>query len=106
MYSEAPKAIGCCTEHIANPVKRGELRSVELGRCRVVPIEELQRLLVRRVEAGDLRKGKAKGPEIRPLALSVNHNSSHIRALLCGERNDGGARQCQPIKFARSIFVS
>ena len=73
MYLEAPKAIGCCTEHIANPVKRGELRSVELGRCRVVPIEELQRLLVRRVEAGDLRKGKAKGPEIRPLALSVNH---------------------------------
>jgi hypothetical protein len=106
MYSEAPKAIGCCTEHIANPVKRGELRSVELGRCRVVPIEELQRLLVRRVEAVDLRKGKANGPEIRPFGAFCEPYASHIRALLCGERNDGGARQCQPIKFARSIFVS
>lgn len=49
-YSEAAQAMGCCTEHIANLVKRGELRSVELGRCRVVPVEELQKLLARKAE--------------------------------------------------------
>ena len=49
-YSEAAQAMGCCAEHIANLVKRGELRSVELGRCRVVPVEELQKLLARKAE--------------------------------------------------------
>jgi excisionase family DNA binding protein len=49
-YAEAAQAVGCCTEHIANLVKRGELRSVELGRCRVVPVEELQKLLARKVQ--------------------------------------------------------
>jgi excisionase family DNA binding protein len=44
-YAEAAQAMGCCTEHIANLVKRGQLRSVELGRCRVVPKDELQKLL-------------------------------------------------------------
>ena len=44
-YAEAAQAIGCCTEHIANLVKRGELKSVQLGRCRVVPVDELQKLL-------------------------------------------------------------
>jgi len=49
-YAEAAQAMGCCTEHIANLVKRGELRSVELGRCRVVPVEELQKLLAQKVQ--------------------------------------------------------
>jgi excisionase family DNA binding protein len=49
-YAEAAQAMGCCTEHIANLVKRGELRSVELGRCRVVPVDELQKLLARKIE--------------------------------------------------------
>jgi excisionase family DNA binding protein len=49
-YSEAAQAMACCTEHIANLVKRGELRSVELGRCRVVPVEEFQKLLARKSE--------------------------------------------------------
>ena len=49
-YAEAAQAMGCCTEHIANLVKRGELRSVELGRCRVVPVAELQKLLARKAQ--------------------------------------------------------
>jgi len=49
-YAEAAQAIGCCAEHIANLVKRGELRSVELGRCRVVPVDELRRLLARKAQ--------------------------------------------------------
>jgi excisionase family DNA binding protein len=49
-YSEAAQAVGCCAEHIANLVKRGELRSVELGRCRVVPVDELQKLLARKAQ--------------------------------------------------------
>lgn len=35
-YAEAAQAIGCCPEHIANLVKRGELRSAAIGRCRVI----------------------------------------------------------------------
>jgi excisionase family DNA binding protein len=46
-YAEAAQALGCCTEHIANLVRRGELRSAEVGRCRVIPVEELRRLLAR-----------------------------------------------------------
>ena len=49
-YAEAAQAIGCCAEHIANLVKRGELRSVEVGRCRVVPVDELQKLLARKAQ--------------------------------------------------------
>ena len=47
-YAEAAQALGCCTEHIANLVRRGELRSAEVGRCRVIPADELRRLLARR----------------------------------------------------------
>jgi excisionase family DNA binding protein len=46
-YAEAAEALGCCTEHIANLVRRGELRSAEVGRCRVIPVNELKRLLAK-----------------------------------------------------------
>ena len=49
-YAEAAQAIGCCTEHIANLVKRGELRSAEVGRCRVIPVEELRSYLDRKIQ--------------------------------------------------------
>ena len=49
-YAEAAQAIGCCPEHIANLVKRGELRSAGVGRCRVIPVEELRKLLARRAQ--------------------------------------------------------
>lgn len=47
-YAEAAQAIGCCTETIANLVKRGELKNAEVGRCRVIPAEELRKLLARK----------------------------------------------------------
>ena len=50
-YAEAAQAIGCCREHIANLVKRGELRSAMIGRCRVIPAEELRKLLTRTSKA-------------------------------------------------------
>jgi excisionase family DNA binding protein len=49
-YAEAAQALGCCTEHIANLVRRGELRSAEVGRCRVIPAEELRKLLARKAQ--------------------------------------------------------
>jgi excisionase family DNA binding protein len=51
-YAEAAQAIGCCTEHIANLVRRGELRSAEVGRCRVIPVDELRKLLARKSQQG------------------------------------------------------
>lgn len=49
-YAEAAQALGCCTEHIANLVRRGELRSAEVGRCRVIPVDELRKLLARKAQ--------------------------------------------------------
>jgi excisionase family DNA binding protein len=49
-YAEAAQAIGCCPEHIANLVKRGELRSAGVGRCRVIPVDELRKLLARKAQ--------------------------------------------------------
>ena len=47
-YAEAAQAVGCWTEHIANLVRRGELKSAQVGRCRVIPVEELRKLLARK----------------------------------------------------------
>jgi len=43
--SEVAAALGCTRQHIQNLIRRGELRSVKLGRRRVIPRHVLTDLL-------------------------------------------------------------
>jgi excisionase family DNA binding protein len=43
--SEAAAALGCTRQHVQNLIRRGELRSVKLGRRRLIPRHVLADLL-------------------------------------------------------------
>jgi excisionase family DNA binding protein len=43
--SEAAAALGCTRQHVQNMIRRGELRSVTLGRKRLIPRQALAELL-------------------------------------------------------------
>jgi len=48
--SEAAESIGCSPGHVRNLIARGELRSVKVGRRRIVPDEDLRGLLAQKSE--------------------------------------------------------